>query len=594
MKSANNPVNIVVCFCAGTCGVAAGGMEVLESFKNALEDAGKTAHLENRCRKVGCRGFCAKDVLVDIDIDGHVSTYQFVTPEKVPRIVTEHVMGGTPVAEWLVGEDYEKFHRLQKKLLLGHLGKVDPESIEEYIQLGGYEAARKALTMEPGEIVSMIKKSGLRGRGGGGFPTGVKWESCRNAKGRVKYVLCNADEGDPGAFMDRSIIEGNAHAVIEGMIIGAYAIGASEGYVYIRAEYPLAVERLRLALNDAREKGYLGKSILGQDFDFDIQIFLGAGAFVCGESTALMTSIEDKAGEPRPKYVHTTDRGLHGAPSNLNNVETWATIPIIINKGAEWFAAIGSEKSKGTKIFSLVGNINNTGLVEVPMGIPLREIIFEIGGGIPGGKKLKAVQTGGPSGGCIPEQFLDMPVDFENLKEMGSIMGSGGMIVMDEDTCMVDVAKYFIEFCLDESCGQCTPCREGLSHMARLLKDITKGRGSEAHLEMLEELSNLLVDTSLCGLGKSAPNPVLSTLRYFRDEYMAHIRDKRCPAGVCKALLTFTIDPSKCTGCTVCSLNCSVGAISGEKKMAHHINQTLCIKCGMCFDGCKFKAIKKE
>jgi NADH-quinone oxidoreductase subunit F len=533
-------------------------------------------------------------VLVDVDIDGHVSTYQFVTPEKASKIVTQHVVGGEPVEKWLVGEDYEKFHRLQKKLLLEHLGKIDPESIEEYTELGGYGAARKALAMAPGRIISIIKESGLRGRGGGGFPTGVKWESCRNAWGKIKYVLCNADEGDPGAFMDRSIVEGNAHAVIEGMIIGAYAIGASEGYIYIRAEYPLAVERLRLALSHAREKGYLGRKIFGGDFDFDIRIFLGAGAFVCGESTALMTSIEDKAGEPRPKYVHTTDRGLHGAPSNLNNVETWATIPIIVTKGAAWFADIGSEKSKGTKIFSLVGNIRNTGLVEVPMGISLREIIFEIGGGIPDGKRLKAVQTGGPSGGCIPEQFLDMPVDFENLAKVGSIMGSGGMIVLDEDTCMVDVAKYFVQFCLEESCGQCTPCREGLSHMARLLRDITEGRGSIGHLGMLEELSNLLVDTSLCGLGKSAPNPVLSTLRYFREEYMAHIQEGRCPAGVCKALLTFTIDPTRCTGCKVCSLNCSVGAITGEKKTPHYINQKICVKCSACLDGCNFDAIEKE
>jgi len=594
MKSSDHQERIVISVCAGTGGLAAGGAQVLASFKSALAATEKKARVAHRCRKVGCRGFCAKDVLVDVDIDGRVSTYQFVTPEKAVRIFNEHVMGGNPVAEWLVGEDYKKFHRLQKKLLLGHLGKIDPESIEEYIELGGYASVRKALTMAPEQIIEMIKASGLRGRGGGGFPTGVKWESCRNARGKIKYVLCNADEGDPGAFMDRSIIEGNAHAVIEGMIIGAYAIGASEGYVYIRAEYPLAVERLRLALADARKRGFLGEGIFGQDFDFDIRIFLGAGAFVCGESTALMTSIEDKAGEPRPKYVHTTDRGLRGAPSNLNNVETWATIPIIIEKGAAWFAGIGSEKSKGTKIFSLVGNINNTGLVEVPMGISLRKIIFEIGGGIPDGKRLKAVQTGGPSGGCIPEEFLDMPVDFENLAKVGSIMGSGGMIVMDEDTCMVDVAKYFIEFCLEESCGQCTPCREGLAHMARFLKDVTQGRGSENHLGMLEELCHLLVDTSLCGLGKSAPNPVLSTLRYFRDEYMAHIREKRCPAKVCKALLTYTIDASKCTGCTVCRLNCSVGAISGEKKMPHHINQMVCIKCGLCFDGCKFEAIQKE
>ena len=536
MKKIKATQETTVSVCTGTGGIAAGGYQVLEAFQNTLDEKGVTVKLHSRCRKVGCRGFCAKDVLVDVSVNGQVNTYQFVKPEMVPKIVDEHIVKGNPIEEWLVGDEYVEFHNNQQKLILEKCGRIDPESIDDYMAVGGYKAAEKALAMEPEAIIDIIKKSGLRGRGGAGFPTGIKWESCHKAEGNIKYVLCNADEGDPGAFMDRSVIEGNPHSVVEGMIIGAYAIGSIEGYVYIRAEYPLAVERLRIALDQARKKKFLGKNIFGKNVTFDIKIFLGAGAFVCGEATALMTSIEDKAGEPRPKYVHTTDRGLWGQPSNLNNVETWANIPIIINNGAEWYRNIGSEGSKGTKIFSLVGNINNTGLVEVPMGIPLRKIIYDIGGGIPNRKQLKAVQTGGPSGGCIPAKLLNLPVDFENLFKVGSIMGSGGMIVLDEDTCMVDVAKYFISFCLEESCGQCTPCREGLKVMARILTDITEGRGKEEHLQQLEDLSEIIVDSSLCGLGKSAPNPVVSTLRYFRDEYLAHIMDKHCPAGRCSHL----------------------------------------------------------
>ncbi len=536
MKNEKAEQGAIISVCTGTGGVAAGGYQVLEAFQNDLDEKGVAAKLQTRCHKVGCRGFCAKDVLVDVAVNGQVNTYQFVKPDMVSRIVDEHIVRGNPIEEWLVGDEYSEFHNNQQKLILKNCGRIDPESIEEYMASGGYEAAEKALAMEPEAVIDIIKQSGLRGRGGAGFPTGYKWESCRKAKGDIKYVLCNADEGDPGAFMDRSVIEGNPHSVIEGMIIGAYAIGSVEGYVYIRAEYPLAVERLRLALDQARNKKFLGKKIFGKNINFDIKIFLGAGAFVCGEATALMTSIEDKAGEPRPKYVHTTDRGLWGQPSNLNNVETWANVPLIIKEGAEWYRSIGSEGSKGTKIFSLVGNINNTGLVEVPMGIPLRKIIYDIGGGIPNRKQLKAVQTGGPSGGCIPANLLDLPVDFENLYEVGSIMGSGGMIVMDEDTCMVDVAKYFISFCLEESCGQCTPCREGLQVMDRILTDITEGQGVEEHLQQLEDLSEIIIDSSLCGLGKSAPNPVVSTLRYFRHEYIAHIRDKHCPARVCSKL----------------------------------------------------------
>ena len=588
-----NTKEIIISVCTGTGGVAAGAYKVIEAFEEALAEGGLKAKFKPRTHKVGCRGFCAKDVLVDVAIDGGKETYQFVTPENARRIVEEHIIGGQPVKKLLVKKDYYAFHSKQKKLVLANCGQIDPESIEEYIARGGYQSALKALEMAPGEIIRIIKESGLRGRGGGGFPTGIKWESCRRASGALKYVLCNADEGDPGAFMDRSIIEGNPHSIIEGMVIGAYAIGSSEGYVYIRAEYPLAVERLRLALNQARERNYLGDNIFGTDFNFDIKTVLGAGAFVCGESTALMTSIEDKAGEPRPKYIHTTDRGVWGKPSNLNNVETWANVPLIIEKGAKWYSAIGSEKSKGTKIFSLVGKINNTGLVEVPMGIPLKDIIYKIGGGIPNKKEFKAVQTGGPSGGCIPASYLDMPVDYENLSQAGSMMGSGGMIVMDEDTCMVDVAKYFLEFCRDEGCGQCTPCREGVAQMVRLLTEITEGKGTPAHVSLLEELSHMIEDTALCGLGKSAPNPVLSTLHYFRDEYDAHIIDKKCPAGVCRALTIFTIDEIKCTGCMVCARNCPAGAITGEKKEPHYIDQNKCIRCRVCYEGCKFGAVKK-
>jgi NADH:ubiquinone oxidoreductase subunit F (NADH-binding) len=584
---------IVISVCTGTGGVAAGGYKVIDAFEACLRDSGLSAEYTPRTHKVGCRGFCAKDVLVDVAMNGQTATYQFVTPERVEKIVAEHIIGGEPVKKWLVKQDYHDFHSKQQKLVLANCGRIDPESIDEYIASDGYQAVRKALKMDPEKIITVIKESGLKGRGGGGFLTGIKWESCRRAKGDIKYVLCNADEGDPGAFMDRSVVEGNPHLVIEGMIIGAYAIGSTEGYVYIRAEYPLAVNRLRLALDEAREKNFLGENIFGTDFNFDIKVVLGAGAFVCGESTALMTSIEDKAGEPRPKYVHTTDRGLWGKPSNLNNVETWANVPMIIEKGAKWYTGIGSETSKGTKIFSLVGKINNTGLVEVPMGIPLRDIIYSIGGGIPKKKEFKAVQTGGPSGGCIPASHLDMPVDYENLQKAGSMMGSGGMIVLDEDTCMVDMSKYFLDFCKDEGCGQCTPCREGVAQMVRLLVEITEGKGTMDHIGILEELSGMIKETSLCGLGKSAPNPVLSTLQYFRDEYEAHIIEKRCPAGVCKALTTFTIDEEKCTGCTLCARNCQAGAIFGEKKEVHFIDQDKCVKCRICYEKCKFNAVQK-
>lgn len=583
---------VEISVCTGTGGVAAGGFKVLEEFQEALKEKEIAANFTSRCKKVGCRGFCAKDVLVDISINGETSTYEFVRPEMVPEIIEQHIIGGQAVSKWLVKEDYHQFNSDQMRLVLHNCGLIDPESIEEYIATGGYESVRKAFRLEPEEIIRIIKESGLRGRGGGGFPAGRKWESCRKASDSTKYVLCNADEGDPGAFMDRSVIEGDPHAVIEGMIIGAYAIGAHEGYVYIRAEYPLAVDRLRIALDQARERKFLGANIFGTDFEFDIKVMLGAGAFVCGESTALMISIEGKAGEPRPKYIHTTDRGLWGRPSNLNNVETWATVPLIMEKGAEWYSSIGTEKSKGTKIFSLVGKVKHTGLVEVPMGTPLRKIIFDIGGGIPKGKKFKAVQTGGPSGGCIPDSLIDLPVDYEGLVKAGSMMGSGGMIVLDEDTCMVDTALYFISFCVDEGCGQCTPCREGLQAMVKILTDITEGGGKEEDISLLEELSETIVSTSLCGLGKSAPNPVLTTLRYFRDELETHIYDKRCPAGVCKELTTFYIDEKLCTGCTVCARNCPTEAVVGDKKEPHRIIQDLCVKCRTCYEVCKFDAVK--
>ena len=530
--------------------------------------------------------------------------YVRVTPDDVPEIVEESILKKNVIERLLytdpvsgkkiIHEDEVPFYKRQQRLVFGSNGMIDPTSIEDYLAIGGYSAIVKVLfEMEPEEVIEEIKKSGLRGRGGGGFPTGIKWETCRNApsKNGTRYVICNADEGDPGAYMDRSLLEGNPHSIIEGMLIGAYAIGSNQGYVYVRHEYPLAVQNLGIALDQAGEIGLLGKNILGSDFTFDIKISRGGGAFICGESTALMASLEGKIGEPRSKHIHTSVSGLHGKPSNLNNVETWANVPTIINRGVQWYSGIGTEGSKGTKIFSLVGKINNTGLVEVPMGITLREIIYDIGGGIPGGKKFKAVQTGGPSGGCIPESLIDLPVDFDKLKEVGSIMGSGGMIVMDESTCMVDVARYFVKFLTEESCGKCVPCREGLDRMLDILTDITEGNGKEESIELLEELGSIIKETSLCALGGTAPNPVLSTIRYFSEEYEAHIKEHRCPAGVCKALITFTIDEDLCNGCGKCARSCPQEAISGAKKEPHNIDQALCIKCGLCRDNCKFNAV---
>lgn len=591
-KAQARTINIRVCM--GLGGVAAGGAAVLKAFREEMAGRGLSATFGKKCvDQVGCMGFCAKDVIVEVRIDGELTVYQFVKPEMVARIVEEHILGGRPVEKWLAGPEYTEFHDKQNKLVLGACGTIDPEDIDAYCAQGGYQSALHAISnLSPEQVIEEIKASGLKGRGGAGFPTGVKWELCRQAPGERKFLICNADEGDPGAFMDRAIIEGDPHAVIEGMIVAAYAVRAATGYVYIRAEYPLAVDRLQRAIAQARQRGYLGADCMGRGFAFDIHLKLGAGAFVCGEETALIASLQDDIGEPRPKPPFPVNEGLWGAPTCINNVETWATVPKIMKNGAAWFSAIGSGKSKGTKIFSLVGKINRTGLVEVPLGMPLREIIYEIGGGIPKNKEFKAVQTGGPSGGCIPAEHIDVPVDYENLTALGSIMGSGGMVVMDQDTCMVDIAKYFVSFCVDESCGKCTPCREGTRELSSLLNDITTGKGTPEHLTALEELSAVMRDMSLCALGKTAPNPVLSTLRYFRDEYEAHIYQKKCPAGVCKSLIEFTIS-EVCRGCGLCARLCPQKAIKGEKGKSYSIDQAACIKCGVCLESCKFDAVTK-
>ena len=597
--------NLLVC--AGTGCVSNNSLKV----KTALEKEIEKHNLQEEIQVVttGCNGFCANGPIVVVKPDDIF--YQLLTEEDIPHLVEEHFLKGRPVEKLMYtpakGEapipkmsDIPFFGK-QRLIALANRGLIDPENIEEYIALGGYKALAKALTeMTPEQVIEEIKASGLRGRGGAGFPTGKKWEFCRNASGgggtspSLKYIICNADEGDPGAFMDRSIVESDPHALLEGMLIGAYAIGAGHGFIYIRAEYPLALERLNQALEQARDYGLLGEEILGSDFNFDISVSKGAGAFVCGEETSLIGSLEGKLPEPRVRPPYPAQSGYMGKPTNINNVETWANVPHIIKRGADWFSSIGTETSKGTKVFSLVGKVNNTGLVEVPMGISMREIVFDIGGGIPDGKKFKAVQTGGPSGGCIPESLLDTPVDYESLTQAGSIMGSGGMIVMDENNCMVEVARYFVSFTQQESCGKCSPCREGTWHMMNILDDITQGKGQEGDIELLEKISRNIKETALCGLGNTAPNPVLTTIRYFRDEYEAHIRDKRCPAGVCKSLITYSIDPEKCTGCTVCARNCPVDCISGQRKQTHVIDQEKCIKCGMCYSVCNFDAVRIE
>ena len=588
---------IVVNVCMDTGGIASGSLEVIEAFETEFARTGLDASVEKHCKlhRVGCFGFCARDVLVNITIDGVCTTYQYIKPDMVARLVKEHIIEGKPVDEWMVDQEYYDFYRLQKRVVLANNSKIDPENIQEYIDIGGYNAINKVLReMAPADVIGCVKASGLRGRGGAGFPTGLKWEICARHKEPTRYLICNADEGDPGAFMDRSVIEGNPHSLIEGMSIGAYAIGAHTGYVYIRAEYPLAVQRLKKALAQAKERGFLGNGIHGSDFNFDIKVKLGAGAFVCGEETALIASIEGERGMPRAKPPYPADKGLWGKPTIINNVETWANLPPIINNGAEWYASIGSENSKGTKVFALTGKIRNTGLIEVPMGISLRDIIFDIGGGIAGGKLMKAVQTGGPSGGCIPQAHIDMRVDYDNLVKVGSMMGSGGMVVLDETDCMVNISRFFLEFTQAESCGKCTPCRIGTKRLLEILTRITSGEGKKGDIELLLDLASDVKETSLCGLGMSAPNPVLSTIRYFRHEYEAHINDKRCPAKVCRKLLTFFIREDLCVGCGMCLKGCPAGAVSGTLKNPHRIDTSVCIKCGACYDVCKFKAVLKE
>ena len=598
-----------VMICGGT-GCTSSGSKVLQKiFAEQLEANGLSD--EVKIIQTGCFGLCALGPVVVIYPEG--TFYSRVTPEDVPVIVTEHLLKGRIVERLVYNEVSDEmkekadnavkefslsdtvFYKSQHRVALSHCGLINPESIDEYIAVDGYAALGKALTeMTPEGVIEEVKASGLRGRGGGGFPTGLKWSFAAANDADQKYVACNADEGDPGAFMDRSVLEGDPHAIIEAMAIAGYAIGASKGVVYVRAEYPIAVKRLQKAIVDAREYGLLGDDIFGTGFSFDMDIRLGAGAFVCGEETALLNSCEGKRGEPRNRPPFPAVKGLYGKPTVLNNVETYANIPKIILNGADWFASMGTEKSKGTKVFALGGKINNTGLVEVPMGTTLREVIEVIGGGIPGGKKFKAAQTGGPSGGCIPPQHLDIPIDYDNLISIGSMMGSGGLIVMDETTCMVDIAKFFLEFTVDESCGKCTPCRIGTKRLYEMLEKITSGNGTLEDIDKMEELCYYIKNNSLCGLGQTAPNPVLSTLRYFRDEYVAHVVDKKCPAGVCKKLLTYKIVADKCKGCTACARNCPVGAISGTVRNPHTIDTTKCIKCGACMDTCKFGAIIKE
>lgn len=597
------PSQIGITVCCGTGCTVSGAKDVLSEFEKqllTLSPTGSGTQLSTNLLMTGCHGFCERGPLVVIRPQNIF--YQQVKRDDVAEIVAETVLKGKTIDRLLytdpvtkqkvVSEDDVPFYKHQHRLIFGNNGRIDPTNIKDYIALGGYTALTKTLKMEPSQIIDEIKKSGLRGRGGAGFLTGRKWDSARKAHGDTKYIICNADEGDPGAFMDRSLLEGNPHSIIEGMIIGSYAIGSNLGYIYVRNEYPLAIKHFTKALEQAQEYGFLGDDILNSGFNFTIKINRGGGAFVCGESSALRASIEGKIGEPSVKYVHATEKGLWEKPTVLNNVKTLASIPLIISKGANWFSSIGTEKSKGTMIFSLVGKINNTGLVEVPMGMRLRELVYDIGGGIPGNKRFKAVQTGGPSGGCIPEKLLDLPVDYEALTEAGSMMGSGGMIVMDETTCMVNIAKYFLDFTQEESCGKCTPCREGIGQMTAILDRIIKGKGEEGDIEILEEMGELIKETSLCQLGGSAPNPVLTTIKYFRDEYEAHITKRICPAGVCRDLIKYSIDDKKCTGCTLCAKECPHEAISGEKKKPHIIDQNKCIKCGICQDVCKFDAVE--
>jgi len=597
--SKRDPDATCITVCGGTGCLGSGAAAVVQTFRDKIAENGLAVKVN--FRETGCHGFCERGPLVVIH--PQKTFYQLVKPDDVPEILESAVNGGGIIdrllyvdpatEEKVVKEDDVPFYKKQSRIIFGNNQAIEPTNIDDYIALDGYAALAKALQeMKSEDVIEEIKRSGLRGRGGGGFLAGKKWASCAKAPGEPKYVICNADEGDPGAYMDRSLLEGNPHSVLEGMLIGAYAIGSDTGYIYVRNEYPLAVKNTYIALEQAEAMGLLGENILGTDFSFHINVNRGGGAFVCGESSALMLSLEGKPGRPRAKYIHMVESGLNNKPSNLNNVETWANVPQIIAKGADWFSKIGSENSTGTKLFSLVGKINNTGLVEVPMGMTLREIVYDIGGGIPDGKKFKGVQTGGPSGGVIPESLLDLPVDFDKLTEAGSMMGSGGMIVMDENNCMVDVARYFINFLKDESCGKCVPCREGIRRMLQILDRICDGKATEEDLALLEELSDAIIDGALCALGSTAPFPVMSTIKFFRDEYEAHIKEKKCPAGVCKALITYSIDEENCNGCGACVRPCPESAITGEKKKLHALDQAKCIKCGVCFDACKFDAIR--
>ncbi|MCG0275347.1 MAG: NADH-quinone oxidoreductase subunit NuoF [Thermosediminibacteraceae bacterium] len=576
----------------GSCGIAAGGNKVLEAIKSEVENRG--IHVD--VKKAGCIGMCYLEPIVEvIDDGGNKTTYVKVTPEIVKEIFENHIEKGNVVSEYVLSEEDRSYIEGQKRIALRNCGIIDPESIDEYIESGGYKALEKAIKeMTPERVIEEIKISGLRGRGGAGFPTWFKWNATRIAPGAPKYVVCNADEGDPGAFMDRSVLEGDPHSVLEGMAIAAYAIGAERGYIYVRAEYPLAIKRLEIAIEQARQRGFLGKNIMGTDFSFDITIKAGAGAFVCGEETALIASLEGERGMPRLKPPFPAQRGFMGKPTNINNVETFANVPWIIKNGGKAFAAIGTEKSKGTKVFALAGKVQRGGLVEVPMGIPLREVIFNIGGGIKGNRKVKAVQLGGPSGGCIPESLLDTPVDYESIVKTGAIMGSGGMIVMDETTCMVDMARFFLDFTQKESCGKCTHCRIGTKRMLEILERICQGQGEESDIELLEEIAMNVKEGSLCGLGQTAPNPVLTTLKYFRHEYEAHIKDKKCPAKQCKALISYRIDPEKCKSCGLCARKCPVGTIKGSKGQPYEIISENCTKCGTCLEVCRFGAVVVE
>lgn len=592
-----------VLVCAGTGCVANGSLEVIKKFEELGVKTGvMTAHDKITIIPTGCHGFCEQGVLVGIP--KLKTTYVKVKVEDVEEIVESHIKGGKVVERLLYVDPATKeriqydedinFYKKQTRTALANCGNINAESLDEALAVHGYEALAKVLIQnDPNAVIDTILKSGLKGRGGAGFPTGLKWKFAAANRGGKSYMICNGDEGDPGAFMDRSVMEGDPHKLLEGMAIAAFAIGADEGYIYVRAEYPLAIKRLRKAIKEAEERNYLGKNIMGSDFSFIIHIKEGAGAFVCGEETALMASIEGERGMPRPKPPFPANKGLFGRPTVINNVETLANVPVIIRKGADWFSSMGTENAKGTKTFALTGEVNNTGLIEVPMGTTLREIIFDIGGGIRNGKKFKAVQIGGPSGGCLTEEHLDVPMDYDNLAKVGAMVGSGGLVVMNEDTCIVEVARFFMNFTQNESCGKCVPCREGTKNLLHILQKIVKGQGTEEDIETLEELSSAIKDGALCALGKTAPNPVLSTLKYFKDEYMAHIRDKKCPAGVCSALKQYTIDETLCKGCTKCARNCPVGAIEGTVKNPHKIDQSKCIKCGACYDACPFKAIKK-